>query len=128
MVRAHASGATQATVWESATTDVLGLRVPSAVGDFLILRALSESGGTALTVPEHEAFSGVTTLNIDYNLDASPEAGASLAALTRLRSDGRLRPEDRVVVFLTGSGVLYRNILARHGVVAPPASIKAVQG
>lgn len=128
MVRAFKDKTTYARAWDSAKTDVLGLRVPSAVGDFLILRAIKDSGGTALSVSEHEAFSGVTALNEGYSLDASPEAGAAFAAMTRLKSEGLLRPTDRVVVFLTGSGVLYRSILARHGVVADAALLESFQG
>jgi threonine synthase len=116
IVRAFEEGHEAAQVWSKARTDVLGLRVPSAVGDFLILRALRESGGTAIAVEESVAFAEVLRLKQMLKLDAAPEDGAAFAALGPLCERGDLSRDERVVVFLTGSARLYRNILARHGV------------
>jgi threonine synthase len=114
--RAFAEGQAVATPWEQPATDVLGLRVPSAVGDVLILSALRESRGTAVTVTEEEAFASTQELNDAFVIDAAPEAGAAFAGLTQLSRSGLLRSSDKVCVFLTGSGELYRDLLARHGV------------
>jgi threonine synthase len=116
MVRAFERGLDTATPWEGAHTDVSGLRVPGAVGDFLILRALRQSGGTAVGVREEEAFTDTALLNRELQIDGAPEAGAAWAGFRALRSSGWITESDRVVVFLTGSGGLYRNILTRHGV------------
>jgi threonine synthase len=116
MVRAFQEGHDTATPWQAAKTDVSGLRVPGAVGDFLILRALRESGGTAVQVSEEDAFSDTALLNRELTIDAAPEAGAAWAGFRALRSSGWIKDSDRVVVFLTGSGALYRNILTHHGV------------
>jgi threonine synthase len=116
MVRAFERGEGTAAPWQDAVTDVLGLRVPGAVGDFLILRALRESGGTAVQVSEEEAFGETALLNRELKIDGSPEAGAAWAGFRALHNVEWITNSDRVVVFLTGSGELYRNILTRHGV------------
>lgn len=114
--RAFEEGATSARPWEQPDTDVLGLRVPQAVGDILILQSLRESGGLAVTVTEEEAFEATDRLNGALGIDASPECGAALAGLSRLRERRQLREDDDVVVFLTGAGVYYRRILERLGI------------
>jgi threonine synthase len=118
MQRAFAAHSEFASAWHDAKTDVLGLRVPQAVGDFLILRALYESDGLAVTVTEEAAFTATQELDSTLAIDAAPEAGAAWAAMAVLRQLGFLRHDDEVVVFLTGSGELYRDVLSRHGVSA----------
>ena len=121
---AYEQGQTHATPWPEAQTDVLGLRVPVAVGDGLILRAIDESDGTALAISEEEAFAATDELFRHLHKAAAPEAGAAWAALRRLREQGELTGPERIVVFLTGNGLLYRNILERHGlahIFAAPA-------
>lgn len=113
MVRAFEAGAVHAQPWPDARTDVLGLRVPGAVGDFLILQALFESHGTAVAVEEEAAFAATAELFNRYGLAGAPEDGAALAALELLCARGWIRPVEYVVVFLTGSAALYRNILLR---------------
>ena len=93
--------------WEKAETRAGGIRVPSAVGDFLILDAIRESGGTAVAVTEHamdEAQRVAGRRGAGY---VSPETGAVIASLAVLRDLQWLDPDERVVVFDTGVGQKY---------------------
>jgi threonine synthase len=107
MVRAWESGAEHAETWEGAATYASGLRVPGAVGDFLILRALRESGGGAVAVPDHLMAEWVTFLGKDTGIFAAPEGGATAAAVPMLMEKGLISADDEVVLFNTGSGLKY---------------------
>jgi threonine synthase len=88
-----------------------GLRVPSAVGDALMLRALRDSVGTAVTVSEEELLSGVRQLGRYEGIFACPEGGAALAGLHQLVAQGWVDREERVILFNTGSGLKYLDVL-----------------
>ena len=107
MVRAWESGEEHAETWEGAATYASGLRVPGAVGDFLILRALRESGGGAVAVADHLMAEWVAKLGADTGIFAAPEGGATAAAVPRLMELGLVSPDDEVVLFNTGSGLKY---------------------
>jgi threonine synthase len=107
MVRAWESGADHAEVWEGATTYASGLRVPGAVGDFLILDALRASGGGAVAVPDHLMAEWVAKLGADTGIFAAPEGGAVAAAVPMLMEGGHISQDDEVVLFNTGSGLKY---------------------
>ena len=107
MVRAWESGAEYAEMWQGATTYASGLRVPGAVGDFLILRALRESGGGAAAVPDHLMREWVYKLGADTGIFAAPEGGATAAAVPILKGKGLISESDEVVLFNTGSGLKY---------------------
>lgn len=107
IVRAFTSGAETATPIEKPQTAALGLRVPAAIGDLLMLRALRESGGAALTVTEAEWSEGQTWLARDVGLFASPEGGAASYAVKKALEAGVINTADSVVVFNTGSGFKY---------------------
>jgi len=107
MVRAWESGQEHADTWEGATTYASGLRVPGAVGDFLILRALRESGGGAVAVADHVMAEWVAKLGADTGIFAAPEGGATAAAVPMLMELGLISPDDEVVLFNTGSGLKY---------------------
>jgi threonine synthase len=107
MVRAWESGADHAEMWEGATTYASGLRVPGAVGDFLILEALRASGGGAVAVPDHLMAEWVDMLGVDTGIFAAPEGGAVAAAVPMLMEMGLITPDDEVVLFNTGSGLKY---------------------
>ena len=107
MVRAWESGAEHAETWEGAATYASGLRVPGAVGDFLILRALRESGGGAVAVPDHLMAEWVIFLGKDTGIFAAPEGGATAAAVPMLMEKGLISADDEVVLFNTGSGLKY---------------------
>jgi threonine synthase len=110
MVKAFREGKEFAEPWPNARTIADGMRVPAAVGDFLILRALRESGGTAVAVPDAEILEATYLLGRTAGLWPAPEGGATLAALLRLRKDGWVRDGESVVLFNTGSGAKYSHI------------------
>jgi len=109
MVRAFERGLETAPPWEDpAPTIAYGLRVPGALGDFLILRALRESGGTAVAVNEDELCEGATLMATRLGLQGSAEGGACVAAARKLREAGWLSDSDVVVAFNTGHALKYR--------------------
>jgi len=107
IVRAWERGDDVAEPWQGARTYASGLRVPRAVGDFLILRAIRESGGAAVAVPDAEMASAVKLLGRTTGIFAAPEGGAVVAALRHLRDRGWLRGDEEIVLFNTGSGLKY---------------------
>ena len=107
MVRAWETGAEYAEMWEGAATYASGLRVPGAVGDFLILRALRESGGGAVAVSDMTMAEWVSKLGADTGIFAAPEGGATAAAVEILMGMGLIEGDDEVVLFNTGSGLKY---------------------
>ena len=107
IVRAHERGASRAEPWEGARTAALGLRVPSPFADALILRAIAETGGTAVAVEEEDLMDGMSELASAAGCFACPEGGATLAALRALRAAGDVGAGDRVVIFNTGTGLKY---------------------
>lgn len=107
MVRAWEEGREAASAWENAETYAAGLRVPGAVGDFLILSALRESGGGAVAVPDRAMQEWVAVMGAETGIFAAPEGGATAAAVPRLREMGLIEAGDEVVLFNTGSGLKY---------------------
>ncbi|HEX6251648.1 MAG TPA: threonine synthase [Gemmatimonadaceae bacterium] len=107
IVRAFEQGERFATEFADARTCASGLRVPRAIGDFLILDAVRESGGTALSVSDAELIAGARELARSEGIFACPEGGACVPALRRLLQSGVVRDGERVVIFNTGSGVKY---------------------
>ena len=106
IVRAFEAGAQRAERWTDASTAAWGLRVPSALGDRLMLRAIRESGGTALAVSEAALDDGMRALREYEGIDACEEGGATLAALRMLLARGE-RFEGPLVLFNTGSALKY---------------------
>ncbi|HUF76547.1 MAG TPA: threonine synthase [Longimicrobiales bacterium] len=107
VVRAWEAGAGAAESWEGARTYAAGLRVPSAVGDFLMLRALRASGGGAVAVTDRAMAEWVRMLGADTGVFAAPEGGATAAAVPILLERGLITAADEVVLFNTGSGLKY---------------------
>ena len=120
LVRAFQAGAETAEPWQGAETLAGGLRVPAAIGDFLILRAVRESGGTALAVSDAEMLSAVTLLAATEGIFAGLEGAATVAAYGKLLKDGTLKTEDEVVLFNTGSGLLSLEQFPVHAPVLHP--------
>jgi threonine synthase len=112
IVRAFEDGAERADMWQDAQTLADGLRVPKAIGDFLILRAIRESGGTALAVSDADMVQGMRALGAREGISAAPEGGAALHAVKVLRADGRITASDTVVLFNTGGALKYLDVLA----------------
>jgi len=111
IVRAFQQGAEKAQPWERASTIADGLRVPRAIGDFLILRAIRESGGTALSVPDRTMVDGMLAIGKHEGISAAPEGGAALEAIKRLVAGGSIKPKESVVLFNTGGALKYLDVL-----------------
>ncbi len=109
VVKAFHEGAERCTPWPDPRTIASGLRVPGALGDRLMLRALRESGGGAVAVSDSELAQDAAQGSRLEGIDFAPEGGAAIAAARALRAGGVLLPEDRVVLFNTGAGWLYRD-------------------
>ena len=107
IVRAFDRGEATATLWEEPVTRAWGLRVPGPLGDALILKGIRESGGTAVAVAEEAMFADARELAVREGIFAGPEGGATLSALKRLLSEGRIRRDETVVLFNTGNGLKY---------------------
>jgi len=112
MVRAFDAGEEFATPWEGAHTVADGLRVPAAVGDFLIQRGLRESGGTAVAVSDDAMMECANLIGRTQGIFTAPEGGATLAAFRRLRDEGWIADGETVLLFLTGSGHKYEHLWA----------------
>jgi len=110
IVRAFEKNAEFAEPWENARTIADGLRVPAAVGDFLILRVLRESGGTALAVSDRSMIDGANLIGRTQGMFVSFESGAALAAFLTLRESGWIEKGETVVLFNTGSGTKYAHL------------------
>jgi threonine synthase len=95
IIRAFEQGTEKAAMWEHATTIADGLRVPRAIGDFLILRAIRESGGTAVSVPDASMVDGMIQIGSMEGISAAPEGGAALAAIKRLVRNGQFAPMNQ---------------------------------
>ncbi|MBP6716784.1 MAG: threonine synthase [Acidobacteria bacterium] len=111
IVRAYDEGTEKARPWEGATTIADGLRVPRAIGDFLVLRAVRESQGAAVSVADADMVPGMKDLGRFEGVSAAPEGGAALHALRVLQQQGRITEHDTVVVFNTGGALKYLDVL-----------------
>lgn len=107
IVRAFEAGETAAAEFPNAHTCASGLRVPKAVGDFLMLRILRESGGGAVTIDDEEMIRITREVGAMEGMFVAPEGAACFAALKSLCADGTIEPNERVVIFNTGSGIKY---------------------
>ncbi|MDQ7818610.1 MAG: threonine synthase [Melioribacteraceae bacterium] len=110
MVKAFQEGKEFAEMWNGAKTVADGLRVPAAIGDFLILRAIRESNGTAVAVTDEELMESTFQIGRTTGIFAAPEGGATLAALKKLRADNWVKENETVVLFNTGSGHKYMHL------------------
>jgi threonine synthase len=112
IVRAFEQGAERSELFPNARTIADGLRVPKAIGDFLVLRAVRESGGTAIAVTDKDMVVSMREMGAREGISAAPEGGAALHAVKVLLADGRMKPSDTVVVFNTGGALKYLDVLA----------------
>jgi threonine synthase len=111
MVRAFEEGTEHARFWEGAHTSASGLRVPGAVGDFLILKAVRDSGGTAIAVTDEAMIEASHRMAAHTGIFPAPEGGAVLAALMQMKEKGQVDSNERIVLFNTGSGYKYLEAL-----------------
>ena len=120
IVRAFEANAEFSEFWPAAATLASGLRVPKALGDFLVLRAVRESNGTAVAVSDSDMMAGCEELATHEGLFVAPEGGACIAALRKLRRSGFLTKNDRILIYNTGSGYKYLEAwAARWGASLP---------
>ena len=107
LVRAFTEGAEASRFWEGASTVAAGLRVPKPLGDRLTLRAVRESGGCAIAVPDRALMDAGVRLASEEGIFAAPEGAACVAAAEQLLREGFLKAEDKIVLYNTGSGLKY---------------------
>ncbi len=110
IVRAFEEGKEYAAEFENAATVASGLRVPKAIGDFLILRAVRSSGGRAIAVSDAEMIDAVREIGSSEGVFVAPEGAACLPALRKLIELGEVKQDERVVLFNTGAGVKYLDL------------------
>ncbi|MGB7780378.1 MAG: pyridoxal-phosphate dependent enzyme, partial [Pseudolabrys sp.] len=119
MVKAFEAGEEHAPRWENAHTIASGIRVPQAIGDFMILRAVRESGGFATAVPDTAISAALDEMAREEGFLLCPEGAATYAAYKQSLVDGRVKRSDRVMLFNCASGLKYplppaRRALDRH--------------
>jgi len=107
IVRAFDEGVESSQFWEGASTLAAGLRVPKAIGDFLVLKAVRESGGTCLAVSDQDLLVAGRLLAESEGLFVAPEGAACFAALQQLLENGFLKKDDEIVIYNTGTGLKY---------------------
>jgi threonine synthase len=111
IVKAFEAGDTEAPLWPNAHTMASGLRVPKAFADFLILQAVRDSEGTAVAVSDAAMMQAQRRLAATEGVFACPEGAATVAALQLLRQQEWIQAHERVVLFNTGSGLKYADLL-----------------
>ena len=111
IVKAWDGGKSSAEFWPNASTLAAGLRVPKPYGDYLILDILKKSGGVAVAVSEDEIMEALRHWARVEGIFAAPEGAAALAAYRKLRDKGFFAPEDTVILFNTGSGLKYLDVI-----------------
>lgn len=107
ITRAFEQGSESSEFCADAHTVASGLRVPKALGDFLVLRAIRESGGTALSISDEEMLDAALVMARCEGIFAAPEGGACVAATKHLLATGFLKPGENIVIYNTGSGLKY---------------------
>ena len=111
IVKAFEEGKDESVFWEGAGTLAAGLRVPKAIGDFIVLDVCRRSGGAAIAANDDEILEGVRTLAESEGVFVCPEGGAVVAVVPKLAEQGVLKKEDRIVLFNTGSAMKYLDVL-----------------
>ena len=107
IVKAFEENEPRSKFFENAHTVAAGLRVPKALGDFLVLQGVRESGGAAVAVSDDEMLAAGIQLASDEGIYAAPEGAACVAALSKLLASGLLKRSDKIVLYNTGSGLKY---------------------
>ncbi len=111
IVKAWETGKEFADPWEDPHTLAAGIRVPRALGDFLVLQALRESGGAALAVSDEDILGAMEKTARSEGMFICPEGAANIAALEKMVARGQINPEDRVLLLNTGAGIKYAEVL-----------------
>jgi len=111
IVKAFEEGKAESEFFARAQTIAGGIRVPKALGDFLVLRAVRETGGAAVAVSDAELLRAMRELAEEEGLFICPEGAATLAGLVHMRDAGLVDPDERIVLFNTGSGLKYTDLV-----------------
>ncbi len=111
IVRAHERGENFASEWTEPKTIAAGIRVPKALGDFLVLEAIRESGGTAIAVSDEEIIKAIVKTAKLEGIFICPEGAANVVALEKLLEKGWIKPQEKVLILNTGSGMKYSTTL-----------------
>jgi len=114
IVKAFDENKTQAEPWQNAQTIASGLRVPQAVGDFLMLQAIRESRGTAVSISDDDMLAEIRRVGKAEGIFFCPEGAACVAALRRLVENRWIKSDDEVVIFNTASGLKYLDVIRRN--------------
>ncbi len=120
IVKAYKEGKEESEFFTGASTVAAGLRVPKALGDFLILKAIRESGGEAIAVSDEELIADVRLISRLEGIFACPEGAATISALRKMVEQGHVDRDERVVLFNTGSGLKYTDLFTIEAPVADP--------
>jgi len=107
VVDAWNAGADRAEFYKNAATVASGLRVPKPLGDALMIRAMRETGGTAIAISDADMLDAALLCGSTEGIFAAPEGGACVAAVPKLIASGFLQPDERIVIFNTGTGLKY---------------------
>ena len=119
VARAYEEGEQVSRMWENAATFASGLRVPKPYGDYIILNIVRESQGTVVALSDDQIFASLRDWASAEGLLLSPEGAAATAAYDHLLATGFLQPSDRVVLFNTGSGNKYTDVIGKELGIAP---------
>jgi threonine synthase len=120
VARAFDHGEAASQMWKDAATFASGLRVPKPYGDYIILDDVRKSGGTVVALTDEQILASLKDWASHEGILMSPEGAAATAAYDHLIGTGFLSPSDRVVLFNTGSGNKYTDVLAQALHIAPP--------
>jgi len=121
VARAYNEGKTVSEMWQNASTFAAGLRVPKPYGDAIMLDILKESNGIAMSVTDEEILESILDWARNEGIFLSPEGASVNAAYDKLLADGTLKPTDRVVLFNTGAGLKYTDVIAEAMHLKKPA-------
>ncbi len=109
-------------MWKDAATFAAGLRVPKPYGDYIMMDILQESQGVAVAIPDEQILASLKDWAEHEGIFLCPEGAAATAAYDHLLTTGFLKPEDRVIIFNTGSGLKYTDITAEAAGIRRPTS------
>ena len=121
VVRAYTEGKNASQMWKNASTFAAGLRVPKPYGDAIMLDILKASNGIAMSVTDEEIFASILDWARNEGIFLSPEGASVNAAYDKLIANGTLKPTDRVVLFNTGAGLKYTDVIAEAMHLKRPA-------
>jgi threonine synthase len=122
VVRAFENKSSVTEPWQNAATFAAGLRVPKPYGDYIMLEILRNSAGIAVAVTDDQILASLQDWARNEGIFLSPEGAAAAAAYKNLTATGFLNPDDRVVVFNTGAGLKYTDVIAETMNLKRPAN------